>query len=50
MASMMNSQPTYPPRYCQTCGKDFTTVTGYDADGRKTMMSLADGAGGTSAA
>jgi YD repeat-containing protein len=26
---------------------NYTTVTGYDADGRKTMMSLADGAGGT---
>jgi RHS repeat-associated protein len=26
---------------------NYTTVTGYDADGRKTMMSQADGAGGT---
>jgi YD repeat-containing protein len=26
---------------------NYTTVTGYDADGRKTMMSLADGSGGT---
>jgi RHS repeat-associated protein len=26
---------------------NYTTLTGYDADGRKTMMSQADGAGGT---
>jgi RHS repeat-associated protein len=26
---------------------NYTTVTGYDADGRKTMMSQADGSGGT---